>query len=155
MQDLFGTKHIVNVSCEGTIADLKTALHKSSNGPPPDAQRLLFNQQPLEDESQRLCECGLKDGTLVSLTLQDEMEGAARRRVREQQQSRQRQQQPAIAAAIPAMTPPRTTPGSIQQPLLAPRSTSNGKLFWTATCRFMWHGTTPLNFLQTIGFESQ
>eukprot|EP01043_Picozoa_sp_COSAG02_P010079 COSAG02_NODE_349_length_24073_cov_102.816092_5_plen_203_part_00 len=156
---MFGTKYIVSVSCEGTIADFKSALHESSNGPPPDAQRLLFNQKPLEDESKRLSECGLKDGTLVSLTLQDEVEGAARRKARErainveriergqrEQQQQQREQQLAVAAAEPALAPSGTTPGSIQQPLLAPRSTHNGKIFWTAACRFMWHGTTPFNF---------
>eukprot|EP01043_Picozoa_sp_COSAG02_P112095 COSAG02_NODE_48279_length_335_cov_0.525424_1_plen_82_part_10 len=75
VQDLFGTTHVLSLSCDNcTIGDLKQKLHEAG-GCPPDAQRLLFDKRLLEDEHDALSTHGVKDGAMVSLTVQDEAAG--------------------------------------------------------------------------------
>eukprot|EP01043_Picozoa_sp_COSAG02_P040358 COSAG02_NODE_3260_length_7078_cov_6.096432_5_plen_138_part_00 len=80
VQDISGTKHVLRVIDTGatTVSELKRELQQRS-GIPPDAQRLLLNQQTLEDETKCLRAYGVQPGCTISLTLQDETACAARR----------------------------------------------------------------------------
>jgi hypothetical protein len=83
VQDISGTKHVLRVidTWATTVSELKRELQQRS-GIPPDAQRLLLNQQTLEDETKCLQAYGVQPGCTISLTLQDEAACAARREAR-------------------------------------------------------------------------
>lgn len=89
VQDLYGTRHVFGVQKSTTVGNLKSQLQQKT-GIPPDAQRLLLNQETLENEARGIVEYGVQPQTIVSLTLQDEMQGAVRRKAREQQRSQRR-----------------------------------------------------------------
>ena len=83
VQDISGTKHVLRMIDTGatTVSELKRELQQRS-GIPPDAQRLLLNQQTLEDETKCLRAYGVQPGCTISLTLQDETACVARRDAR-------------------------------------------------------------------------
>lgn len=83
VQDLFGQHTIVSVRTDATVGELKDSL-QANGGPPVDAQRLLFNSACLEVESENLSAHMIQDGAIISLTLQDQTQGEARRKARQE-----------------------------------------------------------------------
>ena len=73
----------VSISADADIAALKRLIHEEHDGAAePDGQRLVLNRSPLEDETERLPDLGIVDGTELRLGVQDAAEGRARREER-------------------------------------------------------------------------
>ena len=82
IKDMFGQQTTLVMGTGATVGDLKLKLH-CAGGPPVDAQRLLWNRDTLEDEEDVLTSHGVGNGATIHLALQDQGEGAARRKARE------------------------------------------------------------------------
>ena len=73
----------VSVAADADVAALKRLIHEEHDGAAePDGQRLLLNDSPLEDETEKLCDLGIVEGTELRLGGQDAAEGRARREAR-------------------------------------------------------------------------
>eukprot|EP01045_Picozoa_sp_COSAG04_P006938 COSAG04_NODE_351_length_16103_cov_3.615413_14_plen_658_part_00 len=78
-----GNAFQVSIAPDADIAALKRLIHEEHDGAAePDGQRLLLNDSPLEDETEKLCDHGIADGAELRLGAQDAAEGRARREVR-------------------------------------------------------------------------
>eukprot|EP01045_Picozoa_sp_COSAG04_P008864 COSAG04_NODE_500_length_13366_cov_33.972488_8_plen_264_part_00 len=88
-----GNAFQVSIDPDADIAALKRLIHEEHGGAEPDGQRLLLNDSPVEDETERLRGLGIVDGTELRLGAQDAAEGRARREAREAAREAERQRQ--------------------------------------------------------------
>eukprot|EP01045_Picozoa_sp_COSAG04_P008870 COSAG04_NODE_500_length_13366_cov_33.972488_14_plen_508_part_00 len=78
-----GNAFQVYIDPDADVAALKRLIHEEHGGAAePDGQRLLLNDSPLEDETERLRGLGIAEGTELRLGGQDAAEGRARREER-------------------------------------------------------------------------
>ena len=78
-----GNAFQVSIAPDADIAALKRLIHEEHGGAAePDGQRLLLNDSPLEDETERLRDLGIVEGTELRLGAQDAADGRARREER-------------------------------------------------------------------------
>jgi hypothetical protein len=71
VQDITGKKHLLAVTGSTTVGELKRQL-EAKNQVPARVQRLLYQQECLEEDTQVLREYGVQPGAVISLTLRDE-----------------------------------------------------------------------------------
>ena len=80
----------VSICPDADIAALKRLIHEEHGGAEPDGQRLLLNDAPLEDETEKLRDLWIAEGTELQLGGQDVVEGRARREARVAERQRLR-----------------------------------------------------------------
>lgn len=64
----------LEVGSEMSVADLKAAI-QSDTKIPPAAQRLIYNNRPITDDSRTLAQVGIVDGDMLALQVQDPEQG--------------------------------------------------------------------------------